>query len=295
MKEIQKKIWNQLEQWTASPYRIYMYCAGSQSENTFEAAKKHFEGYTDYRACFSQYMRGSYTEREKNPVDKELRYNFNFSAKFKRLYILYNKAYSESLTEKHMTFDPAVKRAYSEYFESNIEMLNSYMDVIYDEETSIITVDPGETHRNRYNMLLFLTKLRTLFELPYALSPVYSKFFHEDWPEITEEQLSYLFDVFIVKGGSGHGIYPALNSGSGKYGEFKPFSQLMADTQERKISGINSGDNPAIPYLPKMAGINTYTYPDSYLERYNLLLTKKDEIYKHCFKQTEHEKSVFSV
>ena len=82
MKEIQRKIWDQLEQWTASPYRIYMYCAGSQSENTFEAAKKHFEEYADYRACFSQYMSGRYTEREKKPIDTELGYSVNFSAKF---------------------------------------------------------------------------------------------------------------------------------------------------------------------------------------------------------------------
>ena len=287
MEKLKQQTLKQLSLHRSGPYRIFNYYSTIKKEGTKKNALEKDWHNEAFNACFSGYSRNGFVKESGYSTSKRLEYLPYF--------IKYDKCFEGSLVESSISAHLEHIDVYSRYFYRTLEELNTHVKIEYDSADSLISIFPKEP-MYRMHMLAYLTKLRTLFELPFALTNSFAEIFQDDFPELNLEEIGYLLGVFIIRVGGNHGFYNGL---SGKNASiYVSFADIMEAASKGEYSTLNSGGDKERIISTKPVGevtFNILKYPENVTERYKLLLQNKEVIINDFIKKITYEESVLSV
>lgn len=192
---------------------------------------------------------------------------------------------------------PDIQKQHEQYIEYLIATLNFHVDIIYDKSTELISIMPKVKY-HYIEMLAILTKFRTIFEPPYLWAELCANIFREEFPELNREEIAYLFNVFIFRSPSGHGMFSSGSDYVGSLSLYMPFDEIMKRAATGKYNRINSGDSILTSKTFKNVSENRGNFPiqsiqnNVYVSRYEKLLEKKDEIINQYIKIYENKNSL---
>jgi len=180
--------------------------------------------------CFAAYLdkySGKEEEKEYHPLFVDLPKTLNGCG-------------ATSCIDKLRKEVPEIDDVFEAYKSHLFEELSKYVDISLQED--IICFIP----RRKYNylqMLLLVTKLRTLFEPSYLWAALGSMFLKEDFPTLILDQIYYLLIVFIYRGGGVHGVYNPRFYGNKQnaYQDFDKLVEMAADSRKYTNINLNSG------------------------------------------------------
>jgi len=237
------------------------------------------------QACFSSYLRlpSSYSEEIKRAQYYPLHLNLKDT--------LHNSRTEGDLNSLKEVI-PGFLKLHEQYIDDTIKTLSAYIDIVYNKKTSIISILPRKEYY-RVEMIAILTKLRTIFEEYFVFAGVGASFFREQFPELNDEEISYLLNVFIFYSSGGHSLYvPSRSySPSGDCSVYMSFKDIMREAGTGKHFGVNTSIVEKKMY--EISSGSTRYSMDS-LDRYQRLLEHKDTIINNFIKQNGTKKSVFT-
>jgi len=287
MKKLKKLTLECLSEHRNGPYRVYQYFTEDRKTSTKEEALKQPFPSSAYRACFSGYLRSAPLKEIEGAKD------YYTKREYLPLFVKYDMTFKASLVDDALGLHLDFVDLYRDYFNKTMATLDSYIKIEYDTKHKLISVLPDREVSKVY-ILAYLTKLRTLFELPYTLINCFAEIFQDDFPELELEEIAYLLGVFLLKAPTGHGFFNYLNMGQAS--KFMSFSDIMKNAEKTKYHSINSGVERIIPSI-RMEGFNhdKFRYSQDIKESYNNLLQDKESIINTFIKKVEYEKSVPSI
>ena len=287
MKKLIRQTLKSLSDHRTGPYRVFSHyktTVGAEIATKQEALEKVYAAF-GYEACFSSYLRNSFINKKGT--------DGNSTREYLPLFIKYDKTFDAALVDQAIGTNLAHIDAYSKYFDITLAELNSYVKIEYDAKDGYISILPNGSATMVY-MLAYLTKLRTLFELPYTITSCFAEIFQEDFPELDSEEIAYLLAVFILKSPTGHGFFNYFSMG--RASKYMTFADIMQEAQKTKYSGMNSGGTRIIESETlKGVSYDIQRYPEEVVDRYKLLLENKEIIIDTFIKKIKHEESVLSI
>lgn len=284
MKKLKRQTLEQLSQRRSGPYRIFNYYSTRKEEGTKEKALEKDWHFNAFSACFSGYVNNGIVKAGAT---------IGVKRQYLPFFIKYDKCFVASLVEESISTHLDHIDAYSRYFYKVMEELNSHIKIEYDSEHSLISIFPEKPMYKIY-MLAYLTKLRTLFELPYALTNSFAEIFQEDFPDLNLEEIGFLLGIFLTRVGSNHGFYIGLSGRTAS--TYVSFADIMEIASKGSHDALNGGCRRIIPTtLLKGVDFDVLKYPEDVTKRYELLLQNKEVIINDFIKKITHEESVLSV